>query len=82
MLGETKIGKNRETTWIFEKGNCKPIGKDRETISNYFFLGNVGKRHQFLRVVTVNRSGKNGKQVGEKIAEFFFREKPRNDIDS
>ena len=28
----TKIGRNRETTWVFESGHCKPIGRNRETV--------------------------------------------------
>ena len=80
MLGPTKIGKNRETTWVFEKGPCKPIGKNRETISEKFFLGKTGKRHEFLKVVTVNRSGETGRQFEVKFSENFFREKPGNDM--
>ena len=39
MLVPTKIGKNRETIWVFERGHCKPIGKNQETISEKFFSG-------------------------------------------
>ena len=32
MPGLTKIGRNRETTWVFESSHCKPIGRNRETV--------------------------------------------------
>ena len=92
MPGPTKIGKNRETIWVFERGHCKPIGKNRETISEKifsgknrepilgeifffdFFSGNIGKRYWFLKVVTVNRSGKTGKRIWNKqILENFWK---------
>ena len=73
MLGATKIGKNRETTWIFEKGNCKPIGKDRETISNNFFFG---KRRETTSVFESGNCKPVGKERetswGKNCRIFFF----------
>ena len=95
MLGP-KIGKNRETIWVFERGHCKPIGKNRETISEKFFLGKIGKpfwRSFFdfffgknRETILVFKSG-HCKQIGKdretiwgKFFQKFVREIPGNDL--
>merc|ERR1712055_790517 len=65
-FSEIFFGRNRETTWNVESGHCKPIGRNRETVRGKIFRnifsGETGKRHRILNVVTVNRSGENGRQ--------------------
>ena len=77
---EIFFGKNRETTWVFESGHCKPIGKNRETISEKQIFGKnretiseknyVGKNRE---TTWVFESG-HCKQIG-KNRETFSRQK-------
>ena len=79
--------------WIFKNGHFKQIGKNRETMSEKFFIGNnretilgeftifreTSGNDWFLKLVTVNRSGK----IGKRFVGFFLekiREIPRNDL--
>ena len=86
MPGPTKIGKNRETIWVFERGHCKPIGKNRETISEKNFSGK--NRETILGEIFFDFfSGNIGKRywfskvvtvnrsgkIGKRFGENFFR---------
>ena len=78
---EIFFGKNRETTWVFESGHCKPIGKNRETISEKQIFGKnretiskkkIGKNREttwFFESGHCKPIGKNWETISER---FFY----------
>ena len=56
------FGKNRETGWVFESGNCKLIGKNRETILGREFFGKNRETKSAKKLMTFCRAGKIGKR--------------------
>ena len=79
---EDKIGQNQG--YLPGETGRRPSKKKREkklgVCPGRQKSGETGKRHGFLKVVTVNRSGETGRQFEVKFSENFFREKPGNDM--